>query len=115
MLIASVTASGLLVFCIARELIITQSLDFSVVLRVAEQSFFGCAVAGVLAGIVFGVPLGIVHVLSVRASLLDLEQELETVTDVRDGLFEQRSAEHDAISNHLQRPSLNSNIPPRRG
>lgn len=92
-LVAGATSSVLLVFWIGRELLLEQSLSFSIVWRVLKDSLVGCATVGFLAGIVFGVPLGIVSVLSVRASLLDIEQDLADDRQAGDARHSQNLAE----------------------
>jgi len=51
-------------------------VSWSDVERVIRDSYLGCAVLGLVFGYGFGIPLGIVQILSVRARDLDLEQEL---------------------------------------
>lgn len=84
MIVAIATALILLIFWVARELQLSEYRDLSLVLLVMKQSYAGCVLAGFMAGIAFGVPLGIVHVLSLRESRLHSEQELDMIEDTGD-------------------------------
>ena len=76
--IGMIATGALLVFWIGREWMGNGNLTWSAVARVIEQSFVGCIAAGAVMGLGLGVPLGVVHVLSLRAARTDLEQELDS-------------------------------------
>ena len=76
MVIWMISSAVMFVMTIAYGALV-EKLGGSSLVNWAEASLLGCCLAGMGAGLVFGVPLGVVSVLGQRERALELEQELE--------------------------------------
>jgi hypothetical protein len=69
---------ALLGYGMIREWVANPKADGDAMIRFVVDSFLGCAGAGFALSLGFGIPLGIVNVLSQRERQLELEQQLDS-------------------------------------